>query len=54
MELVEYQDSREFVIYAEELYQNISEQKKQQDPDDHNINLESFAELKSAITNCNS
>ncbi len=53
VEVEEYQDSRGFVLYAEQLYQNISEQKNQQDSEDHQIILESFAELKSAWPSVN-
>ncbi len=41
------------MLYAEQLYQNISEQKNQQDSEDHQIILESFAELKSAWPSVN-
>ncbi|MGK7949093.1 MAG: hypothetical protein AB4368_09880 [Xenococcaceae cyanobacterium] len=53
VEVEEYQDSRGFVMYSEELYQNISEQKSQQDPEDHLIILQSLDELKSAWPSVN-
>ena len=48
VEVVEYQDSRGFVLYAEELYQTVAEQKSQEDPEGHQTITESFAELKTA------
>jgi hypothetical protein len=46
VELVEYQDSRGFVIYADELYQNIAQDMSQNRPDDHAAITESLQELK--------
>lgn len=46
VEIVEYQDSRGFVFYGEELYQTIADQKSQGDPEGHQIITDTFAELK--------
>ena len=53
VEVEEYQDSRGFVLYSEELYQGISDKKSQQDSENHQIILESLAELKSAWPSVN-
>lgn len=42
----EYQDSRGFVLYAEQLYQSIAETMAQTSPEDHQVITESLAELK--------
>ncbi len=47
-EVVQYQDSRGFVLYADELYQTVAEQKSQEDPEGHQVITESLAELKTA------
>ncbi|MBF2080089.1 MAG: hypothetical protein IGR76_16620 [Synechococcales cyanobacterium T60_A2020_003] len=46
VELVEYQDSRGFVIYAETLYTNIASQMQQERPDDHAAIMNAMTELK--------
>ena len=48
VEIVEYQDSRGFVIYGEELYQNVADTMSQERPEDHQVIVDSFAELKTA------
>ena len=48
VELVEYQDSRGFVLYAEELYKTIAEQMSQENPAAHQVITSSLAELKTA------
>lgn len=48
VEIVEYQDSRGFVLYGEELYQNIADTMSQENPEDHQVIVDSFAELKTA------
>ncbi|MGK7876990.1 MAG: hypothetical protein AB4426_27980 [Xenococcaceae cyanobacterium] len=53
VELVEYQDSRGFVIYAETLYQNISEQMSQKHPDAHQGLESALTELKKAWPSVN-
>ena len=47
-EIIEYQDSRGFVYYADELYQTVAEQKSQADPEGHQIISDTLAELKTA------
>ncbi|NJR55358.1 MAG: hypothetical protein HC768_12800 [Acaryochloris sp. CRU_2_0] len=47
-EIIEYQDSRGFVIYAETLYQSISESIQKDAPNKAKIITASFAELKKA------
>jgi len=37
VELIEYQDSRGFVLYAEDLYKNIADQMSQKRPEDHKV-----------------
>lgn len=54
VELVEYQDSRGFVMYAEDLYQNIAQQMSQERPDNHKKITASLAELKTAWPSVNS
>ena len=48
VEAVEYQDSRGFVLYADNLYQTIAEQKSSEDPEAHQTVTQSLAELKTA------
>lgn len=48
VELVEYQDSRGFVIYAQMLYDGISTQMQQERPDDHAVIMNALTELKTA------
>jgi hypothetical protein len=48
VEVVEYQDSKGFVDYADQLYQTVAEQKSQADPEGHKTITESLAELKTA------
>ena len=48
VEVVEYQDSRGFVLYSDELYQTVAEQKSQEDPDGHQIITDSLTKLKTA------
>ncbi len=48
VEVVEYQDSRGFVYYADELYQTVADQKSQADPEGHQVITDSLAELKTA------
>lgn len=48
VEIVEYQDSKGFVDYAEQLYQTVAEQKSQADPEGHKTITDSLAELKTA------
>ncbi|MGD1918463.1 MAG: hypothetical protein ACFCAD_06005, partial [Pleurocapsa sp.] len=48
VEISEYQDSRGFVFYADELYQTVAEQKSQEDSESHQIIVDSLAELKTA------
>ncbi len=53
VELLEYQDSRGFVIYAETLYQNISEQMSQKNPEAHQGLESTLNELKKAWPSVN-
>lgn len=53
VELVEYQDSRGFVMYAEDLYQNIAQQMSQERPDNHKRITASLEELKTAWPSVN-
>ncbi|MBP0028396.1 hypothetical protein [Roseofilum sp. Guam] len=46
VEIIEYQDSRGFVIYANELYATIADTMKRSRPDDHQVILESLQELQ--------
>jgi hypothetical protein len=48
VEVVEYQDSKGFVDYADQLYQTVAEQKSQTDPEGHKTITDSLAELKTA------
>lgn len=48
VEVVEYQDSRGFVLYSEELYNSIAEQKSQADPEGHQTIIDSMTALKTA------
>jgi hypothetical protein len=48
VELAEYQDSRGFVLYSEQLYQNIADQMQQNFSEDHQVIVETMAELKAA------
>ncbi len=48
VEVVEYQDSRGFVLYAEELYQAIAPQMSQERAADHEAITTAFTELKTA------
>jgi hypothetical protein len=48
VEIVEYQDSKGFVDYADELYKTVAKQKSQADPKGHKIITDSLAELKTA------
>lgn len=48
VELVEYQDSRGFVLYAETLYSGIADQVSQERPDDHAAITGALEELKTA------
>ncbi|WP_319422392.1 hypothetical protein [Pleurocapsa sp. FMAR1] len=48
VEVVEYQDSRGFVFYADQLYQTVADQKSQADPEGHKVITDSLAELKTA------
>ena len=48
VEVVEYQDSKGFVDYADELYQTVAEEKSQADPEGHQTITDSLAELKTA------
>ncbi len=48
VEIVEYQDSRGFVFYADELYQTVADQKSQEDPEGHQVIVDTLAELKTA------
>ena len=48
VEIVEYQDSRGFVFYADELYQVVADQKSQEDPEGHQVISDTLAELKTA------
>lgn len=48
VEIVEYQDSRGFVFYAEELYQTIAAQNSKTNPEGHKVITDSLAELKTA------
>ena len=52
-EVVEYQDSRGFVMYAEDLYQNIAQQMSQERPDNHKKITASLEELKTAWPSVN-
>jgi hypothetical protein len=48
VEIVEYQDSKGFVYYADELYQTVAAQKSQADPKGHQTITDSLAKLKTA------
>ena len=48
VEVVEYQDSRGFVLYADQLYQTVAEQHAQDNPEGHQVVTESLAELQTA------
>jgi hypothetical protein len=48
VEIVEYQDSKGFVYYADELYQTVAAQKSKVDPEGHKTITDSLAELKTA------
>lgn len=48
VELIEYQDSMGFVVYAEELYQPIADTMSQQYPEKHEVITTSLKELKTA------
>jgi hypothetical protein len=48
VEIVEYQDSKGFVDYADELYKTVAAKKSQTDPEGHKTITESLAELKTA------
>ncbi|NJK55823.1 MAG: hypothetical protein HC939_07410 [Pleurocapsa sp. SU_5_0] len=48
VEVVEYQDSKGFVDYADQLYQTVAEQKSKADPEGHKTITDSLAELKTA------
>ena len=48
VELVEYQDSRGFVLYTEELYKNIADQVSKARPEDHKVIAARLEELKKA------
>jgi hypothetical protein len=48
VEIVEYQDSRGFVFYCDELYQTIAQSKSQADPEGHQVITDTLAELKTA------
>jgi hypothetical protein len=50
VEVVEYQDARGFVIYADELYQNVATQMSKENPEDHQIIAEILAELNNTFT----
>ncbi|MGQ4647237.1 hypothetical protein [Lyngbya aestuarii] len=45
-EVVEYQDSRGFVLYSEDLYRNISDQMSKENPEAHQAIETSMTELK--------
>ncbi|MEL6787557.1 MAG: hypothetical protein AAFO76_09140, partial [Cyanobacteria bacterium J06607_15] len=49
VEVVEYQDSKGIVDYAEQLYQTVATQKSQADPQAHQVITDSLAELKTAV-----
>ena len=49
VEITKYQESRGFVGYADELYQNVADQNSQANPDGHQIIVDSLAELKTAV-----
>ena len=53
VEAEEYQDSRGFVLYSEELYQTVADQVSQERPDDHQVITDSFTELKTAWPSVN-
>lgn len=53
VELVEYQDSRGFVMYAEDLYQTIAQQMSQERPENHQKITASLEELKTAWPSLN-
>jgi len=47
VELIEYQDSRGFVLYAEDSTKNIADQMSQKRPEDHKV-IAALEELKKA------
>lgn len=53
VELVEYHDSRGFVMYAEDLYQTIGQQMSQERPENHQKITASLEELKTAWPSVN-
>ncbi|MGL5795276.1 MAG: hypothetical protein ACRC06_12925, partial [Waterburya sp.] len=53
VEVVEYQDSRGFVLYSEELYKTIADQKSKTDPEGHKTITESMTQLKTAWPSIN-
>ena len=48
VEIIDYQESRGLVNYADELYQTIAEQKSEVDPEGHQTISDTLAELKTA------
>ncbi|MBD2257059.1 hypothetical protein [Pseudanabaena sp. FACHB-2040] len=48
VEVIEYQDSRGFVLYADQLYQTIADEMSQSDPEAHETISASLEELKAA------
>ncbi len=46
VEVIEYQDSRGFVLYADQLYQTIANEMSQSRPDDHAVISQNLAELQ--------
>lgn len=48
VEAIEYQDSRGFILYTDELYQSIAETMKQKYPEKHEKNVTNLEELKKA------
>ncbi len=48
VEVIEYQDSRGFVVYAEQMYQTIADSMSQKNPDTHQTITTTLTELKTA------
>ena len=53
VEVVEYQDSRGFVLYAEDLYETVANEMSQNSPEDHQAIMASFEDLKAAWPSVN-
>lgn len=53
VEPIEYQDSRGFIIYSEQLYKTVADVMKQSKPENHQIIMENLTALKAILPSVN-